>query len=288
MQLNFFLMRDYIPEQFKNHDQSIIEIETLIKSVNNNLLTIGNDYINKITGIKKIDGKIEYNHYYGIRNSIELRIQSIVFHYRLVNSIHNPNKSLTPNIFPPLGLESISIHQKFLFDSIVFHLISAFDYLASLINLIIIKNKDSWEKTWNELERIARMKPLLNQTKLGLIIRNVDNDWLKNLNEYRSELIHYQTESLGFDTTVNVRLGTGIIVVHAPTRMKNKFRQLKKITENSDCNINSVSLWLIKTSLEVILEIQVGIIEYIEEYRIIPEEKAIYSIEKKTPPKASI
>jgi hypothetical protein len=45
-------MRDYIPEQFKNHDQSIHEIESLIKLVNNNVS------IRRTTGIKFPDAEL--------------------------------------------------------------------------------------------------------------------------------------------------------------------------------------------------------------------------------------
>ena len=93
--LNRIKMREYIPANFKKHDKSLREIEYLKKVVENKMFSIGLDYVNKITGQLKNDK------FYEIRNSIELRIDSIIFHYKIMNQIHNPENPLLANrIFP--------------------------------------------------------------------------------------------------------------------------------------------------------------------------------------------
>jgi hypothetical protein len=155
-----------------------------------------------------------------------------------------------------------------------------FDYLACMINLVIEKNKDNWKKTWTSLEKSARNKNPLKASKLGQKIVEVNNDWVYNLNEYRSELIHYQTENLGSKQSYDVLNRQLDLLVLAPRQLKKYFKQLKKITEKQDYNINSISLWIIKTCQEIILEILEELDLFIEENRTIPDNQAVYLIIK--------
>jgi hypothetical protein len=117
-----------------------------------------------------------------------------------------------------------------------------------------------------------------------LKIIEVNKDWVNNLNEYRSELIHYQTENLGSRKTYHPVQRQLDVLVLAPIQLKKYFKQLKQIAEKQDYNINSVSLWIIKTCIEILIEILNEIDVYIEKNRKIPDDKAIYTtIKKKTP-----
>jgi hypothetical protein len=236
-------MREYNPNLFRNHNQSLKEIESLIKVVDKRLFNVDMHYINKITG------QIKNDTFYKIRDSITLRIDSIIFHYKILNSVHNPSKKIITNDFFSLSMDIIPIQQKYLFDSIIFNCISLYDYLASMINLIIEKSKDNWKKTWSSLENYARGNDQFIKTKLGLKIIEVNKDWVNNLNEYRSELIHYQTENLGSRKTYHPVQRQLDVLVLAPIQLKKYFKQLKQIAEKQDYNINSVSLWIIKTCI---------------------------------------
>lgn len=267
-------MKEYIPKQFENRDQVLIEIDSLNRIIHSKLLTIGNDYSNKITG------KITNDRYYQIRDSITLRIESIVFHYNLLNSIHSPSKKIITNEIFPLGTDIIPLRQKFLFDSIIFNLISVFDYLSCLINFIIEKNKDKWKKPWNKLEHWSRCNDKFKGTKLGLKIIEINKDWVSNLNDYRNELIHYQTENLGSNESYDLMNAELDILVIAPNQLKRFFKQLTDMADKNEYNINSVTLWLIKTSIENVIEALDDIKEYIEDHRVIPVDKAVYTYVK--------
>jgi hypothetical protein len=267
-------MRNYIPDSFRDHDQTLIEIESLVKSVNNLLFSVGLHYVNKMTG------QIKNDRFHIVRDSITSRIYSLNFHYKLLNSIHNPSKKIVTDVIFPMGIEIIPIYQTYLFDSIIFNSISLFDYIACMVNLIIEKNKDKWEKTWNHLENYIRNNDLLKSTKLGLKIIDVNKEWVLILNGYRSELIHYQTETLGANQTYNDMNGQLDVLVLAPRQLKKYFKQLKEISIKRDLNINAISLWIIKTCIEITVEILNEIDSYIEENRKIPDDKAIYIIVK--------
>lgn len=264
-------MREYIPAQYKNLDESLKEIESLIKVVDNKLFSIGLDYVNKI------NGQLKNDKFYEIRDSIILRIDSIIFHYKILSQIYNPENPLMPNESFPLIIDTISLHQKYLFDSIIFNIISLFDYLAKLINIVIVENKKASKKNWKSLAKNAYTDQTFKQTKLSSKIIQVNNDWVKNLYSYRDILIHHKTEDLPSQRSYNVMLGSKKVLVLAPSELKIHFEQLNEITEKEDYNINSISLWIIKTCIESIIEIQDEIKVYIEEHRKIPDDKAIYT-----------
>jgi hypothetical protein len=268
-------MREYNPDHFRIHDQALIEIETLTKSVDNKLFNVGIHYLNKITG------QIKNDRFYQIRDSISLRTESLIFHYKMLNSIHNPStKIVTDQIFH-LNIDLIPIYQKYLFDSIIFNSLSMIDYLSCLINLVIEKNKDKWKRTWHSLENHIRNNPQLCKTKLGIKIIEINKDWVSKLNEYRAELIHYQSESLSSKQSFNAYNRQLDVLVLAPQQLKKYFKELKGITEKQNYNINSVSLWIINVCIEVTIEALNELDNYIEENRIIPDDKAIFSIVKK-------
>jgi hypothetical protein len=267
-------MREYQPEIYNDHQQILNEIDELINKINGRQISLGFDYANKISG------KIQNDRFFSIRDSIGLRIQSVIFHYKILDSICNPKRKLITPDLPPLGTMSIPIQQKFLFDSIIFNTISIFDYLGCMINYIMEKNKDKWEKTWSRLEHIARTNAKFNSTSLGRKILSMNNEWVGKLNEYRAELIHYQTENLASNETYNSKECSLDILVIAPSQLLKYFKQLAKITNKKDLNINSIVLWIIKTSLEIIIEIQDELKIYIDKNRIIPIGKEIITFRK--------
>ena len=271
-------MRVYKPENYKDYDQVLNEIKSLFKKIDGQLLILGFDYVNKISG------KIKNDRFYDIRDSITLRIQSVLFHFQLFDSIHNPNKKLIVPNYSPIGTMALPIQQKFLFDSIIFNTISIYDYLGCLINFIIEKNKDRWEKTWSRLENIARTNKSLKNTSLGKTIISCDKEWIGKLNEYRAELIHYRTEFLGSSETYSLKECKLDILILAPNQLFKYFKTLKEIKNKEDLNINAIALWIIKTSFEIIIEINEEIKIYLEEHRLIPIGNEIYKIKKTNAP----
>jgi len=246
----------------------------LNRNIHLQLLSLGIDYINKIKG------ELKNEQFNLIRDSIILRIRSVLFHYQLLNSINNPNQKIFTESFKTHELESYSIRQKFLFDSIIFNLISIFDYQSCLITYIRETNKDKWKKTWSSLENYTRDNSVFKKTSLGKKIIKVNNDWVSKLSDYRAELIHYQAEGLGSSAKYSLMDNTLDILVLAPLSLKKHFKQLKSIKEKKDYNINAISLWLIKTCLEITLDIQEDIRIFIDENRKLTDEQTVIIVKK--------
>lgn len=267
-------MIEYKPENYKIQEQALERIMNLNREINSNFISLGFDYTNKILG------HINNERFHEIRDSILLRMNSILFHFEIISSINNPNHKKIVRSLPPMLSLHVPMRQKYIFDSIIFNTISTFDYLSCLITAIREKNKDNWKKMWSSLEHFTRKNEAFKNTSLGGKILFVNKEWVNNLNNYRAELIHYKTEHLGSTESYDLMNGTLDIKVFAPYPMKNHFKQLKEIADKNDFNLNSICLWIIETSFQLIKELQIEIKVFIEDNRLISDENAIYTFRK--------
>lgn len=81
-----------------------------------------------------------------------------------------------------------------LFDSIIYHLSSVYDYMAILINFVSVKNRDKTPK-WTKIVETARNNPqFLRNDKLVEIIQVLNEDFVTKLYRYRSRLIHERSD----------------------------------------------------------------------------------------------
>jgi len=267
-------VREYNPENYSDLIQAYKKVQSLNRNINDKFILLGFDYINKI------HGKMTNERFFDIRDSITLRLDSVLFHYKILDSIYSPGQKLVDRDFSPINYMTVSMHQKFLFDSIIFNSISVFDYLSCLITYIREKNKDNWRKTWTSLENFARGHKAFKQSSLGTKIIAVNRDWVNVLNDYRSELIHYNSDHLPSSESYNVIEGTVEILVLAPAQLKKYFKPLSELKGDTEFNINSISLWIIEMCLNIVLELMQEIKVFIEENRVISDANAIMIFKK--------
>lgn len=228
------------------------------------LFQITIDYLNKISGSKAT------NDYYSLRDSISQRSQSILFHHEIFESINNSSaKKIIEGDDPiPLIGSQIALNQDFLFDSIIFNLVSLFDYASCLVRFIMEKNKEKRRERWPKLVRKARNNPKFKETPLAKKIIQIDTEWAKHLIEYRAELIHYKDDFVYDSSTFNVVAGEAIFTISAPQNIYRFFKNLKP--QRKELNINDVTFWLIENSFLEVKELFVYIRGYIEENRLRP------------------
>ena len=126
--LNFkFNLADYDDEK-----DSRKRIDTLFKQFNNNLISLGIDYANYMSGTLVND------RLYQIRNSILTRCHAALFHNDLLSDLNvsGRKRAIPPNILHVDGMRLVQ-RQNFLFDSIIFHLVSSMDYFSCIIKINI-------------------------------------------------------------------------------------------------------------------------------------------------------
>ena len=127
-----------------------------------------------------------------VRGSLLYRINAIVYHINiLINQRKEINKQIgrefSNNTANPISIENLIIHQYYLFDDIIFNLLSMFDYISAMIGFMF---ENKYYK-WNSLVKSARN----NNTAIGnemfaKDIVKLHSDWVDPLLQYRSDLIH--------------------------------------------------------------------------------------------------
>jgi hypothetical protein len=83
----------------------------------------------------------------------------------------------------------------FIFDDIVFNLLSMFDYLAALLGLVITNKRYEWTR-WNQLIRIIRNDDH-GYPDTSKLLTTVHASWVDKLSGYRAGLYH-QKADMGF------------------------------------------------------------------------------------------
>ncbi|HAY3535615.1 TPA: hypothetical protein JRX32_002241 [Elizabethkingia anophelis] len=260
-----------------NPQKSLDEINNLIEILYQGFMAVAIDYgyhVNNIFGQSK-DGKHEI---YELRDNINYRIDSANLHFYLLlkrkfeieKRFENMLKE-KPTVFNGFVMgnpyfERASDEVMALYDSIIFHLSSCFDYLAMLIQFIFGKNPESklqWitlvKHSHNSGSEFANRKFIEN-------IKTVDADFVSKFNDYRAELIH-RKKSTSF-ANVSWEINSGKVFTKFKCSDKIKTNLKKIIDKDLNYCVSYASSELIKQTLLKVAYVMNGIYdEFRENYR---------------------
>lgn len=149
-----------------------------------------------------------------------------------------------------------------IFDSLLYHIVSSFDFTSSLINYIYTSKDDKHNNyKWTSLVRKARSEDnnLFPDTIKQAIIEH-DNQFVNKLYGYRSQIIHEKGDlnefeyNILFDVSGNKKstLKTGFV---ATKKFIKNFSELKKLTQINDLSTTYVSFWLLNTTIDHITDL---------------------------------
>lgn len=176
-----------------------------------------------------------------------------------------------------------------IFDSFLYHLVSAFDYLGTLTNYICgPKNNKQETLKWTNLTRSSRDgKNHFGKKPIAEKIKELDNNFVNKLYGYRSILIHEKAELSR--SSFNVHLGSENNIIAnfiATERLIKHFSELKKMSTQNEITIKYVAFWImnkaivtvtellfaLKTEMELNPKVEFGILGYhdSETNRILP------------------
>lgn len=136
------------------------------------------------------------------------------------------------------------------FDSLVFQLASAFDYMAHVICYICQRNK-SKTLYWMKLARSARGEGNeIAQLAIKDVINQTDRTFVGRLYDYRSRLSHHERDRHRFEALVALS-PLAFRVTIKPSRVA--FDHFKGLCEGDEdckqCTLAYMSSWLIRTSI---------------------------------------
>tara|TARA_R110001606_G_scaffold398855_2_gene579277 strand:+ start:38 stop:967 length:930 start_codon:yes stop_codon:yes gene_type:complete len=221
----------------ENPQEKFDEIEKLISIVFNGFMATAMDYgyhINS-TFIKTEEGKKSI---YELRDNINYRLNSAKLHFYLMLSrqieIERRFKGMLekdPTVFN--GFIMGNPHFEFaadeimsIYDSVIFHLSSSFDYVAMLMQFVFGKNPES------KLQWITLAKHSYSNTsefsKRGFTenIKSVDRNFVSKFNDYRAELIHRKKSSSFTNLTWELKSGRVKTQYKCSDKIKSNFKKI--------------------------------------------------------------
>lgn len=258
-----------------NYAQELEEIFSKISDINHNMVAIGMDY--KFY----IDSDITDSKIYEMRDGISYRLNAVLTHLGILNIIlDNMDASMTSKYFDENELafvygdincvESITA----LFDSIIFHTGSTFDYISNLV-VYITKIKSNMDK-WGQLANYARDdKHLFYNQGIGSLIRELDQ-YVSRLYKVRSDIIH-KTHIFVLSTyTADMKNCSVKTQMFSSDYFNRHFSDLRKLGKDNDLTIRYVIVWLLRKTVDSIGRIQFGLKDYMEKNKKITEPVMFY------------
>ncbi len=205
------------------------------------------------------------NSKYILRDSIIYRAGSIRFHLQLLLLVKSSiEKEFTADLKEIKNLHlrvQGTENMQQVFDDIVFHICSMFDYLGNLIALLYYgpnKIKLKWKGL---LKSIKDLNSKLSKASVTSLLKQINNELVNPLFEYRANIFHYKKDSArGFQKTYLDKEFTNIdFNVGFPETLEKtlKIKCLEKLqSENlEEVNIINVALILSVESIKSIIEI---------------------------------
>ncbi|MDP3945234.1 MAG: hypothetical protein Q8Q51_05015 [Lutibacter sp.] len=256
----------------ERHYKNIVDLKLEMKNVlkdfqliDNNMIAIGMDYKHYLVSNFN-DVKI-----YEFRDNILYRLRATKLHINiLVNFLNSLDQELTNIYSQENGQINMQIHFEnrksdisSLFDSVIFHIISAFDYASNLVGYLSLKNQQKVK--WTKLAKSVRdQQNELSRTNFSKLIDDLDRTFIGRLYDHRSYLIHIGNDS--GKSSLSIELINGKVetkIISSSTFNKN-FSELRELGKDNDLSISFVLFWILNKTTESIIDIQYGLKEYME------------------------
>jgi len=145
-----------------------------------------------------------------------------------------------------------------IFDSFMYHQVSVFDYIGTLVNYICGPVSDKQKSLkWTNLARSCRdSKNHFGKKPLADKIKDIDNKFVNKLYGYRSTLIHEKAEKSRYSFSIQLGKEENIKANFIATeRLLKQFAELKKLSQESFVTTKYVAFWIMNKSIEVVTEI---------------------------------
>jgi len=236
----------------------------LLKDLDQKFLRLHNRFLAVAMDYKYyINPNISDHEIYKLRDNVIFRLESARFHFELLLNHHNFIESNIREIHtsqhsilnggPELQIYQMQASKEIysLFDSLVYHLCSNFDYLFRLINFIHGQTELGQPK-WNLFKSDKNKKRNVYCSKeLIYALDILDEKFVYPLIKHRSFLIHNEYAVGGLLIVLN-DLKTRFLVTDT---LKDHFPELTKEFGEQEMSINFAAKWLIDKTFETITEV---------------------------------
>lgn len=186
---------------------------------------------------------------YLLRDSILYRLSSLGWHIHTIRKQH----TYIENSFKLDPQGHILIYsnniQSFSFDDFIFNLISLYDYYANLLSYIFI-SQNKRQIMWNGFSRACMDKNNpVSKLSFSSSVANHENEWVKRLQTFRAEVIHYNLNQSKARQKITWKEGENVefkVMFSVPEKLSKKLKLMSPVNE------------------EVGIDLQYGVIEIAE------------------------
>lgn len=247
---------EYEPSQFLPTEENVKAVKRLSGSIQDSIQSLKFNYTNFISG------KFSNTTLQGICYSLSSRDTSISYHLNLLLEI-NQEAAL---YLDPININFAVNKKRYLFDSLIFNIVSAIDYCACLASYILI-HKQAFKYPWQRYYKAILNSKSQSVREFAEKTKDI-NRWFILLNDYRAELIHYEADNVGHKSNTDFFTCRTKLTVYPPHAFQRQFKVFKKLPNDENKSIDAVSLWLIstyRTSVNTVIRL---LSEYIKENKI--------------------
>ncbi|QNJ99095.1 hypothetical protein [Constantimarinum furrinae] len=265
------------------NEKGIIDIEDWNKefiSLNDRFELLQNRFLAIAMDYKYyIDSSWGENEIYQLRDDISFRLFCSKFHIELLLKHHIEIKhrlherfKKDPSYFSRQYFGANPLYEHYgkevssIFDSIVYHAVSSFDYLAVLCNYICGAKKSDKLK-WTQLARSVRdKKNIFSTTEIANPITEIDREFVGKLYNHRSHVIHKKSDQNKYSITMSfgqtkLEFIPKFFIGNNLIKEFNHFRELNKSNNITDVY---ASFWIINQVVEKITDILFSLKKHME------------------------
>lgn len=240
-----------------------------LSRINGRIVPVSMEYMRKIINQGCHD-------IYLLRNGLSHRIGALIFHEDVLrNMINNIRDDALENPFDFHSNGKDLIYQfrlSYLFDDLIFNMMSFYDYLAGFIGYIVYdeeirslaegydpldqneKNVDHlrgvlYKMSWTEIAKMCKGGPnkkflkfkgnKFTGTELSTVIKNHDEKFIEGLSRYRNRIIHNESDSPNLHLTISIPSNSRIKFFTPPSYEKYFSKAPENFEEAVDLLIDS-------------------------------------------------
>ncbi|WP_263809801.1 hypothetical protein [Salinibacter pepae] len=247
-------------------EERLEEISETVREISRHLIGSGIQYMAKVSGEMADDDMVR------IRNNVQYRADALKIQLSLLLDIQSTHNDIAESVGPhaPYPSRQLSREQFSMFDNIVFHSCSLFDYVGYLAHFLCGLGNQA-KKSWGSVAKALRDdENEIRDCIAGPVIRRLDRRWVSQLFDYRADLIHYNARLGGVMNTADLEKRERVLKAYAPSRFVSDMSGLRKKAGDQHVTLRFAAFWLTEKTLDSVLRVLKNLSEVIENNRQIP------------------
>jgi hypothetical protein len=253
--------------------KDIDEISKELNQLNNQFSSIYKKMIALAMDYKTyVDTNVKDNDIYDLRDNMLYRLNAAKFHLEILTGFtsntdleltayyRNSPDQLRLNMYFENRVNQIS----YLSDSLIFHLVSGFDYMGNLVEYICGNSKKK-KLMWTQLAKSVRDKNnRYHKLTIADAVDQLDREFVGKLYDHRSYIIHTTKDKNAATFSIQVMEAKCETHIFSSQKFNNQFKELKSLSANFNLTIEYVLFWLINKSVHSFIEILFSLKNYME------------------------